>query len=497
MPIRGQKKAYENGGILDEYSVQVGGTKYPILSDKYKGFLSNKTRNGIAKMNKIKKMTDSERSNYLGQCNSVLCLDTDVQKADLGDAKQPANKSKEVKIKDVSVVDGSVNIPMDAIPESIEALVKSVKTEMPKTAQLEEQPTQTMAKGGMVYGASHSNGGVDMNIKHSNKKVELEGGEMVVNKISTNNFKQPLKKMNDAGNNLREAKTQEQKAQAQAKLKKMREKLQSFKKGGVIPKGEVKPIDTQTKGLNAQLQKDDKIPDKGMYQVLINKYFTVLDFTRVLAYTKLKNKQVESMKPEEILETSQDLAQELKISKLKYMGNDVKMLKAQLYELMALNIGMSRQIEGDKDFNNVGFILDIESLYGDGSKFNKDKFKQSFMSGGTLPDITDQAKAQEQKTEQTQIVNAGIKSQSVAPLETKPVYGKLPSSMETKNEGSFIEDQKPSTRKMFNLADAVLKYESSNAQRFSKPINEALEEFKIANIFRFKKDDKPKTFQLF
>ena len=279
--------------------------------------------------------------------------------------------------------------------------------------------------------------------------------------------------------------------------KKMREKLQSFKRGGVIPKGEVKPIDTQTKGLNAQLQKDDKIPDKGMYQVLINKYFTVLDFTRVLAYTKLKNKQVESMKAEEILETSQDLALELKISKLKYMGNDIKMLKAQLYELMALNIGMSKQIEGDKDFNNVGFILDIESLYGDGSKFNKDKFKQNFMSGGTLPDITDQAKAQEQKTEQTQIVNAGIKSQSVAPLETKPVYGKLPSSMETKNEGSFIEVQKPSTRKMFNLADAVLKFESSNAQRFSKPINEALEEFKVANIFRFKKDDKPKTFQLF
>jgi hypothetical protein len=164
---------------------------------------------------------------------------------------------------------------------------------------------------------------------------------------------------------------------------------------------------------------------------------------------------------------------------------------------MALNIGMSKQIEGGQDFNNVGFILDIESLYGDGSKFNKDKFKQTFMNGGTLPDITDPAKEQEKKTEQTQIVNTGIKSQSVVPLETKPVYGKLPSSMETKNEGSYIEEQKPTTRKMFNLADAVLKFESSNAQRFSKPINEALEEFKTANIFRFKKDDKPKMFNLF
>ena len=131
MKVRGYKKAYQNGGLINEYSVEVGGVRYPILSDKFKGFLDNRTKNGKAKMNKIKKMSDDERKNYLGQCNSVLCMDDDVQKANVGDAPMPKNKTKEVKIKDVSVVDGPVNIPMESIPESIEALVKSVKQEAP------------------------------------------------------------------------------------------------------------------------------------------------------------------------------------------------------------------------------------------------------------------------------------------------------------------------------------------------------------------------------
>lgn len=493
MPIRGYNKAYQDGGLIDEYSVQVGLTKYPILSDKYKGFLSNKTRNGIAKMNKIKKMSDEQRSEYLVNCNSVLCMDSDRAKADVGDKPSPKNKTKEIQIKDVNLVSGSVNIPIEDIPESIEAMVKSVKNELP----IEEPsnnaiPAQTMAKGGLVEGSSHLMGGVDMHVGKCGKKVNLEGGEFVINKVSTINFKAPLKKMNDAGNNLRQARTEEEKKEAKERLKKMREKLQSFKQGGIIPKSEIKHIDTQTEGLDAQFQKDDSKKDIGMYQTMINKYFTVLDFTRVLAYVKIKNKKVESMKSEEILDTSKDLAQELSISQLKYMDNDIKMLKAQLYELLALAIGKSKQPDDKKDYNNVGFIVDIESVYGDGRTFNKEKFAETFMEGGQIPpDITNEPKPT--------VVNQGMVSQKtqVQPLTTKPVYGALPSSITAKNEGSFIDEIKPTTRRMFNLADAVLKFESSNAQRFSKPIDEALEEFKVENIFRFKKDDKPRTFNLF
>ena len=153
MPIRGYNKAYQDGGLIDEYSVQVGGTKYPILSDKYKGFLSNKTRNGIAKMNKIKKMSDEQRSEYLGNCNSVLGMDSDRAKADVGDKPSPKNKTKEIQIKDVNVVSGAVNIPMEDIPESIESMVKSVKNELPiEEPSNNASPTPTMAKGGMVKG---------------------------------------------------------------------------------------------------------------------------------------------------------------------------------------------------------------------------------------------------------------------------------------------------------------------------------------------------------
>lgn len=489
MKVRGYKKAYQNGGLINEYSVEVGGVRYPILSDKFKGFLDNRTKNGKAKMNKIKKMSDDERKNYLGQCNSVLCMDDDVQKANVGDAPMPKNKTKEVKIKDVSVVDGALNIPMESIPESIEALVKSVKQETPEKQT--EEPTQTMAKGGMIHGASHKMGGVRMNVKNSNP-IEAEGGEYIVNKVSTNNFKQPLEKMNKVGNDLRDANTQSEKQQAQERIRKMKEKLQSFRKGGVVPKSEIKQIDPKTRGLDEQFQKDDSKKDVGMYQTLINKYFTILDFTRVLAYVKIKNKNVETMKPEEILETSQDLAQDLGISKLKYMDNDIKMLKSQLYELLALSIGKSKQPENEKDFNNVGFIVDIESVYGDGKTFNKDKFAEAFMEGGQIPDITNEPK-------QPTIVNQGTMSQKnqVQPLQTKPVYGNLPTSIQQKNEGSYIDEQKPTTRKMFNLADAVLKFESSMSQRFAKEIDEVKEEFKSADIFRFKKDDKKKTFQLF
>ena len=112
--------------------------------------------------------------------------------------------------------------------------------------------------------------------------------------------------------------------------------------------------------------------------------------------------------------------------------------------------------------------------------------------GGQIPDITNEPK-------QPTIVNQGTMSQKnqVQPLQTKPVYGNLPTSIQQKNEGSYIDEQKPTTRKMFNLADAVLKFESSMSQRFAKEIDEVKEEFKSADIFRFKKDDKKKTFQLF
>ena len=53
------------------------------------------------------------------------------------------------------------------------------------------------AKGGMVYGPSHADGGVKYNA--GGRVVELEGGEAVINKRSTAMFSKELSSMNVAG----------------------------------------------------------------------------------------------------------------------------------------------------------------------------------------------------------------------------------------------------------------------------------------------------------
>lgn len=57
------------------------------------------------------------------------------------------------------------------------------------------------AKGGMVHGASHANGGVKFAV--GGRVAELEGGEAVINKRSTAMFKSQLSEMNAAGGGVR------------------------------------------------------------------------------------------------------------------------------------------------------------------------------------------------------------------------------------------------------------------------------------------------------
>lgn len=57
------------------------------------------------------------------------------------------------------------------------------------------------AKGGMVYGPSHAQGGVKFNA--GGRVVELEGGEAVINKRSTAMFRPQLSAMNEAGGGVK------------------------------------------------------------------------------------------------------------------------------------------------------------------------------------------------------------------------------------------------------------------------------------------------------
>lgn len=61
--------------------------------------------------------------------------------------------------------------------------------------------TPKFAKGGMVHGASHANGGVKFAV--GGRVAELEGGEAVINKRSTAMFRTQLSDMNAAGGGVR------------------------------------------------------------------------------------------------------------------------------------------------------------------------------------------------------------------------------------------------------------------------------------------------------
>ena len=237
---------------------------------------------------------------------------------------------------------------------------------------------------------------------------------------------------------------------------------------------DLKPINDATvnQGLDSQFQQDDgKTDTSKFYQFLINKYFSILDFTRVLAYVKQKNKNVEKMSPEQIISLSKDIAQELGTS-LKYMNNDIKTLRQQLYELLALQIGKSKQEPTVTEKNNIGLIVDFDSVFGPDFVLDKDKFKQEFMESknGSVPDVM----------------------QSIIPPPVTSQYKNtaVPTSVgSNKNEGAYTDPAPPESHRNFNLADSVLKYDSSFSQQFAKKINDISDEFVTPNIFRFRKDD--------
>ena len=60
---------------------------------------------------------------------------------------------------------------------------------------------EQFARGGMVHGKSHANGGEKFAV--GGRVVELEGGEAVINKRSTSMFRNQLSAMNVAGGGVK------------------------------------------------------------------------------------------------------------------------------------------------------------------------------------------------------------------------------------------------------------------------------------------------------
>ena len=442
MVIRGHKKAYdENDELKSEYSVTLYGNKYPLMSKNYKGFTNKNTSNGGTQFAKIFHGSEHTKRDYIKCINSVLNM-CDAE-AVVGD--DSTNQFKDVSSgKEDTGPPIKVKSNVDLVPDSIEVFQKEIegieeesaddeqhqyiqqqrkegakqekkdedkqkrlddllnlnkeKKEKSKQYKSEDATYMTpekeipkkykwkkkMKRGGMATGPSHQEGGITMNInKNPNDQVELEGGEYVVNKESSKHFAPQLAKMNRAGNELRDDPRNPEK---QRRIEQIKRKMK-LRRGGKVKYADGGSTSDLTQpqntgGIMGKLSQDDGKEDIGMYQYLISKYFSQLDWTRTLKYIKIKNKKLESKNPQELLQMSQDIAQELKIQ-LKYNGTEHRPLLKQLYELKTLELGFKKsEPEDKKDFNNIGAIVDLESIFGEGSELDKEAFAEKYYKNG-------------------------------------------------------------------------------------------------------------------
>ena len=348
-------------------------------------------------------------------------------------------------------------------------------------------------KGGMLEGASHDNGGIE---------IEAEGGEYVINKESTKHFEKELKKMNDAGNDLRDTKEPQLRRRKMKKINQMKRKMRKggmlkYRNGGKIYAngGMVSEIEQPSTGggLMGQLSRDDGTADKGLYQELINKFFTKMDFTQTLKYIQNKNRDVESMAEDALRSKAEEIAQQVKVQ-LKYNGNSLSLLKNQVYELMAIRLAMQQQPKKSSQQGNVGLVVDMESVFGDGAEVDKQAFAQKYMRGGKI-DKEQVKEDMEQPEDLENIVAQGKEGDMTQPKpEQKKAFQDFQSlSAGGQSEGAISRGESSYTRRTFNLPMALNgSVELGWRQRYAQEIDENNEQFKKPSIFKYRKKNTKK-----
>ena len=489
--LRNQTKAYDMEDQLKaEYSITLNGKKYPLLTKTMKGFTSKASKSGKTRFNKLFNAPQSVKQEYIKAVNTALNFHDATAKTAVGDdMKNPnvASKGEQKQEKDITL---KSNLSYAKAPESVEVFNEDKKQDEVEETEndIEEEPIPKMKKGGklrkkggMLEGKSHSEGGIP---------IEAEGGEFVVNKESTKHFEPQLKKMNDAGNELRDAPPQLK----SSKMKKINQMRRKMRKGGMLKYrngGMVSEIEQPTsgRGLVGNLSKDDGKKDTGMYQELINKYFTKMDFTQTLKYVKNKNKDIESMGADELRSKAESIAQQVK-TQLKYNGNVVGQLKKQVYELIAIRLAMQQQPkEQQQQKGNVGLVVDMESVFGEGAEVDKDQFAQKYMKGGKI-DEEELARDMEQPEDLQNIVAQGQKGDMTEP---KPEQKKAFQDFQTlsaggQSEGAISRGESSYTRRTFNLPMALNgSVEMGWRQRYAQDIDQHREEFRRPSIFKYRK----------
>jgi hypothetical protein len=101
------------------------------------------------------------------------------------------------------MVEGGANL--STILEKYNELMSETKTD-DKTKEVKGNRRGGIVEfgnGGILNGPSHEEGGIPSRIKGSDKMLELEGGEAIINKKSTEMFKPLLSSLNEKGGGVK------------------------------------------------------------------------------------------------------------------------------------------------------------------------------------------------------------------------------------------------------------------------------------------------------
>lgn len=559
--LRNQTKAYDmEDQLKPEYSITLLGKRYPLLTGTYKGFTSKASKSGKTRFNKLFNAPQNIKQEYINAVNTALNMHDATAKTAVGDDMKNPNVSSKGEQKQEKDITLHSKLPYDKAPDSVAVFNEDKKQEQEQEPQLqtsqaerqqanviekrqEQQQQQQQGileiaskireeqapkpkrprrkkkemqeakamgmedvdaggletkqrkkrakkkmKGGMLEGASHKEGGIP---------IEAEGGEFVINKESTKHFEPQLKKMNDVGNELRDAKQPQLRRRKMKKINQMKRKMRKggmlkYRNGGKIYAngGMVSEIEqpTQTGGLVGQLSRDDGKADKGLYQELINRFFTKMDFTQTLKYIQNKNRDVETMGEDALRSKAEEIAQQVKVQ-LKYNGNVLSLLKNQVYELLAIRLAMQQQPKKSSQQGNVGLVVDMESVFGDGSEVDKQAFAQKYMKGGKI-DKEQVKEDMEQPEDLENIVAQGKEGEMTQPKpEQKKAFQDFQNlSAGGQSEGAISRGETSYTRRTFNLPMALNgSVELGWRQRYAQEIDENNEQFKKPSIFKYRK----------
>jgi len=397
--VKNCKKAYDSDGKLkSEYTIKINNLNIPLLSIKG-NFINKNTKNAKTRKNKIVKTNDSINE-YINFLNNKLGTDFKLVK------------------KDYTTKNGKVSKILN----------------------------KKFAKGGLMVGNSHSEGGIPMEVKNSDD-VELEGGEYVIKKSSVNKIGV--------------------------------DNLHKINKTGKLPSGGYK--------------------GKYIYQEQIN-LITELDFDSIY---KSMVKSTKKSNKSKMMELSRTIVlkygNKIRISELKISEKDsIKLIYNQFIELKSLVKAYILQDEmnkrNKKKPNSVGVLVDFESLFG--QTVNVDALKRLLTSGGVI------------NSGGSSGISTGGSSGS--DLTTSGMVGKIPQKIikpkttEEQDSGynQFINDTQEKKKREEKTKSVQIKkynvlqdqYQNSSVQ-FDNLMNEKKDEFVTSNIFRIKKN-KVKTYRL-